>query len=186
MGAIVTSLLSLMKIWTKYDIEKRNSQAEGKPEPEKPADGDKGKEVAEAVEAGIKQHENTDDEATALQVFKQNPAMFESALRQALENLAKREPGFAEQLRQLHQQYNAEQTHTHAREMNISDQAQVGMAMQGDVSGDMKVGGISMGDRIEAQKAQGFINRPTGPVSQRFGDRVDDDNDAGKESKRKQ
>jgi hypothetical protein len=70
--------------------------------------------------------------------------------------------------------------------MNISDQAQVGMAMQGDVSGDMKVGGISMGDRIEAQKAQGFINRPTGPVSQRFGDRVDDDNDAGKESKRKQ
>lgn len=40
-------------------------------------------------------------------------------------------------------------------------------------SGDMTIGGQhTRGDTIDAQGSQGFVNRPTGPVSQHFGDSI--------------
>jgi hypothetical protein len=50
----------------------------------------------------------------------------------------------------------------------------------GDYVGGDKVGGDKVGgDKIDAQGAQGFVNRPSGSVSQQFGDRVGGDKISG-------
>jgi translation elongation factor EF-1beta len=50
----------------------------------------------------------------------------------------------------------------------------------GDKVGGDKVGGDKVGgDKIDAQGAQGFVNRPSGPVSQQFGDKVGGDKNTG-------
>jgi hypothetical protein len=50
----------------------------------------------------------------------------------------------------------------------------------GDKVGGDKVGGDKVGgDKIDAQGAQGFVNRPSGPVSQQFGDTVGGDKNTG-------
>lgn len=46
----------------------------------------------------------------------------------------------------------------------------VNLAAGRDISDNVIVGGdINNGDRIDARQAQGFINRPSGPISQNFG-----------------
>jgi hypothetical protein len=50
----------------------------------------------------------------------------------------------------------------------------------GDYVGGDKVGGDKVGgDKIDAQGTQGFVNRPSGPVSQHFGDKVGGDKNTG-------
>jgi hypothetical protein len=51
------------------------------------------------------------------------------------------------------------------------------LRLQQNISGAGAVG--IGGDQIDAQGAQGFINRPTGPVSQQFGDTVSGDKTSG-------
>lgn len=117
-GVIITSLLSVMKIWTKYDIEKRKVASEGKPEPEKPAEADKGKKVAEVVEAGIETHGN-DDEKEDLKGFQRNPERYAEMMQRVLSELAKREPAFAQQLRELAKEHKVKQSGGVHGEANI-------------------------------------------------------------------
>jgi hypothetical protein len=67
-------------------------------------------------------------------------------------------------------QYNANRDLTHIG----------GDYVGGDKVGGDKVGGDKVGgDKIDAQGAQGFVNRPSGPVSQQFGDTVGGDKNTG-------
>lgn len=59
-------------------------------------------------------------------------------------------------------------TPTTQHTQNINDST-VGIAQQGDIHGDITLGPTIGGDQINAQRSQGFVNRPSGTVRQTFG-----------------
>jgi hypothetical protein len=73
----------------------------------------------------------------------------------------------AELVRQIQAAQGAPQA-AQQRTITIRDQARVGTLVQGDVGGDLHIGPTTLGDEINAQGSQGFINRPSGEVQQNF------------------
>jgi hypothetical protein len=104
-GVIITSLVSLMKVWVGYDIEKRKLAEEEKPEPEKPAKADEGKEIAEVVKTGIEKYGN-EDEKGDLENFQRNPERYAELMGQVLSDIAGRQQDFEGQLQELAKKHN--------------------------------------------------------------------------------
>jgi tetratricopeptide (TPR) repeat protein len=102
---IITALVGLYTAYMTYKASVAQSQSKGEPAPEPTDEPKKGEQVAHVVESGIQQH-GSNNEQLALRGFAQNPEMFTPVLEQALINLAKREPTFAQQLLHVAKQAN--------------------------------------------------------------------------------
>jgi hypothetical protein len=107
--AVITGLVTLMGKWLNYDIEKRKLEQAGESAPQPDEEVRKGKQVAEVVEAGMKEHGDK-REQRALEDFQDDPEWYQDNLQRALAAVAERNPTFAQQLQDVAKQTNVVQS----------------------------------------------------------------------------
>jgi hypothetical protein len=108
-ATVITALVGLYTAYTTYKVGMAQAEAQGKPAPTKTEDVQKGEQVAQVVEAGMKEHGDK-REQRALEDFQDDPEWYQDNLQRALAVLAERNPTFAQQLQRVAEQTNVAQT----------------------------------------------------------------------------
>ena len=100
--AIITGLVSTFSAYLTYRAAVVKANEQDQPAPAAPADANKAEAVAAAVETAITTHGTLDDRAD-LANFQRNPQRYAANLATVLNDLAERNPAFAQQLQTLAQ-----------------------------------------------------------------------------------
>jgi hypothetical protein len=108
-ATVITALVGLYTAYTTYKVGMAQAEAQGTPAPTKTEDVQKGEQVAQVVEAGMKEHGDK-REQRALEDFQDDPEWYQDNLQRALAALAERTPTFAQQLQDVAKQTNVAQT----------------------------------------------------------------------------
>jgi hypothetical protein len=108
-ATVITALVGLYTAYTTYKVGMAQAEAQGTPAPTKTEDVQKGEQVAQVVEAGMKEHGDK-REQRALEDFQEDPEWYQDNLQRALAVVAERNPTFAQQLQRVAEQTNVAQT----------------------------------------------------------------------------
>jgi hypothetical protein len=100
--AVITGLVSLIKGYMTYRNEKAKIEQEGSQAPSQ-AELHEGEQALQTVEAGVKQHGGGTEQQT-LDLFKQQPGVFQKPLADVLLQLADQKPDFAALLRKTQEE----------------------------------------------------------------------------------
>ncbi len=129
LGIVIGSVVSLMKAWLNYDVEKRKAQAENKAEPTPSEEAKQGEQVIQTVRDGIENHsENKKTDKSTLDFFLDDPEDYEDALKKRLTKLAENSEPFRQMLQQHANQAQQSGTQMHG-EAKASGNARIGMAV---------------------------------------------------------
>lgn len=130
MFEFIPALIGVMKIWTDYDLKKREAEQKQQAVPEKPADADKGKQVFDLVKQSVVDHGNKSDQRV-LEGFEEEPEEYAEMLTNKVTELVKNNKSFAQQLEDLAKQIDIASSSDAKGSVNISGHANV----EGIVSG---------------------------------------------------
>ncbi len=128
LGVVIGSVVSLMKAWLNYDVEKRKAQAENQAEPTPSEEAKQGEQVIQTVSKGIETHsENKETDKSTLEFFIDEPEDYEVALKKRLTKLAEKSEPFRQMLQQYANQAQQSGTQMHG-EAKAYDHAKIDMA----------------------------------------------------------
>lgn len=136
-SASISGVVSLISTYIKHRLDTQQSQqpVASVPSTEELAQIEKGGQALTVVKSCVDKHGNEDEQAD-LGNFERNPLRYQDALRQALLDLASREPSVASQIEELAGNLDA-QTGSAQGTVNISGKAKVFGPAIGVMSGNL-------------------------------------------------
>jgi hypothetical protein len=102
-STIVGALVSLFTAYTTYKVGMAQAEQQNKPAPEKTEAAEKGEQVIVPVKEAVQKH-GGEREQKVLANFEEDPEFYGDLLKQAITDLAQRDPSFAAALRAVAQQ----------------------------------------------------------------------------------
>ena len=159
--AIITGLVGSLSAYMTYKVGLAQAKQTGAAEPAKPAEASTALAALPVVEQAIAQHGTPDEQADFVS-FQRNPQRYSEPFKQTLADLLQREPALADQLARL--------LPSAAGGVTVAGDGSVGIGGAVMNSPIMTGNNNQVGDRSDARGAQGYINKPTAPVTQHFGD----------------